>query len=92
MTQRNGPSVADLDPMIARVVETMDATECAGCQKRPDLLFAWDAVSKTTILQDTAAAARLFAEHAVEHLKATGWRMEEDQIVCSQCQAARSAR
>jgi hypothetical protein len=86
MTTPESISNADSDAICARVADMLDATECANCGKRPSLMFAWDRISKVTIIDEPAVAARMFADAAVEHLKAIGWRMKGDKLVCPQCQ------
>lgn len=80
-------SPAASDAMYDKVLRLLDCTECSGCEKRPELLWAWDGVNKLAITEDAAVAARTFTQSAVAHLKAAGWRMIGDAIYCPACAA-----
>jgi hypothetical protein len=49
------------------------------------LLWAWDGISKTTIIGDIAAAADAFARLTVAHLTNTGWTMIGNELFCPDC-------
>jgi hypothetical protein len=78
---------ASTDAMHDKVVQTLDRTECNGCARRPELMWAWDNVDKLAITKDIDAAARTFTENAVEHLKVAGWQMHGEQLYCPDCAA-----
>ncbi len=54
---------------------------CGKCDVEPDLRWAWPQGV------EGEQAAVVFAIRAVEHLKAAGWIMHDDQPCCPECAA-----